>query len=110
MKNNLRVVLCLAVGSAGLLFGQAAQNKVGVIHVQNALVSTGEGKKAVEQLQTSFTEPKSKELEAMKADIARLQDERSKGANTMSEDRLRELTRSAPVTIAASVAGPGSFI
>ena len=94
MKNNLSVVLCLALGAAGLVFGQAAQNKVGVIHLQNALVSTAEGKKAVNELQTTFTEPKSKELEAMKEEIAKLQDERSKGANTMSEDRLRDLTRS----------------
>jgi len=71
---------------------QAAPNKVGIIHVQQALVSTEDGKKAVAELQAKF-EPTSKKLESMRDEIASLQAELSKGSNTMGEERRRQLAR-----------------
>ena len=66
--------------------------KVGVIQIQQAIVSTNEGQKVFGELQTSF-EPKSKELEARRTAIASLQQELSKGSNTMAEEKRAALTR-----------------
>ena len=76
------------------LFGQTQvpPTKVGIINLQQALVSTQDGKKAVAELQTKF-EPTSKKLEGMKDEINSLQAELSKGSNTMGEERRRELAR-----------------
>lgn len=77
------------------LFGQTqvpSTTKVGIIHIQNAMISTEDGKKAVAELQAKF-EPTSKKLEGMRDEIAALQAELSKGSNTMGEDRRRELAR-----------------
>lgn len=85
------VLVCvLAWTAAGQT--QAAPNKVGIIHVQQALVSTEDGKKAVAELQAKF-EPTSKKLESMRDEIASLQAELSKGSNTMGEERRRQLAR-----------------
>jgi outer membrane protein len=71
---------------------QAPPSKVGIIHIQNSLVSTADGQKAVADLQSRF-EPTSKRLESMRDEIAALQAELSKGSNTMSDDRRRQLAR-----------------
>jgi outer membrane protein len=84
------LVCALAWTAAGQT--QAGPNKVGIIHVQQALVSTEDGKKAVAELQAKF-EPASKKLESMRDEIASLQAELSKGSNTMGEERRRQLAR-----------------
>ena len=40
-----------------------AQTKVGIIHIQNAIIATRDGQKAAQDLQTKFA-PKQKELES----------------------------------------------
>jgi outer membrane protein len=88
---TVSVLVCaLAWTAAGQT--QAVPNKVGIIHVQQALVSTEDGKKAVAELQAKF-EPTSKKLESMRDEIASLQAELSKGSNTMGEERRRQLAR-----------------
>jgi outer membrane protein len=82
----------LAFACAAAAQTQAAPSKVGIIHIQQALVSTEEGKKAVAELQAKF-EPTSKKLESMRDEIAALQAELSKGSNTMGEERRRQLAR-----------------
>ncbi len=89
---ELAFVLVCALASTAAAQGQAAPNKVGIIHVQQALVSTEDGKKAVAELQAKF-EPTSKKLESMRDEIASLQAELSKGSNTMGEERRRQLAR-----------------
>lgn len=88
----LAFMLVCALASTAAAQGQAAPNKVGIIHVQQALVSTEDGKKAVAELQAKF-EPTSKKLESMRDEIASLQAELSKGSNTMGEERRRQLAR-----------------
>lgn len=88
----LASVLVCALAWTAAAQGQAAPNKVGIIHVQQALVSTEDGKKAVAELQAKF-EPTSKKLESMRDEIASLQAELSKGSNTMGEERRRQLAR-----------------
>jgi outer membrane protein len=92
VKTRLLLAFSLALACTAAAQSQAASSKVGIIHIQQALVSTEDGKKAVAELQAKF-EPTSKKLESMRDEIAALQAELSKGSNTMSEDRRRQLAR-----------------
>jgi len=89
-----KLLLCSPVLLAASLVAQQAPppTKVGIIHIQNALLSTQDGQKAVKALQAKF-EPTSKRLESMRDEINTLQAELSKGSNTMGEERRRELAR-----------------
>jgi outer membrane protein len=72
--------------------GGPVPNKVGIIHIQNAIISTKDGQKAANELQTKFA-PKKSELEKKQSTIAQLQDQLRKGSNTMSEDAKQKLVR-----------------
>lgn len=93
MKYNLPLATVLSLGISGLAFAQAIENKVGIVHFENALISTVEGKKAVDELNVNFIEPNRKLLAGMQDEIAALQAELNKGSNTMGEERRRELMR-----------------
>ena len=79
---------------AASVFAQQAPtaSKVGIIHIQNAMIGTEDGQQAIKELQTKF-QPTSKRLESMRDEINTLQAELSKGSNTMGEERRRELAR-----------------
>jgi len=66
--------------------------KVGIIHIQNAMLGTKDGQKAAAELQAKF-DPTSKRLQGLREEINTLQAELSKGSNTMGEERRRELAR-----------------
>ncbi len=89
-----RIFITFALVCAAILPAPAQDppTKVGIINIQNALISTKDGKKAVQELQAKF-QPTSKRLESMRDEIKTLQAELSKGSNTMSEERRRELAR-----------------
>ncbi|MEZ5352635.1 MAG: OmpH family outer membrane protein [Bryobacteraceae bacterium] len=70
----------------------AAQNKIAVIHIQQAMVTTDEGQKAATGLQAKF-EPRKKELEEKQRQLQQKQAELSKGSNTMAEAKRLSLTR-----------------
>lgn len=82
----------LALGFAFLTCAQPQPGKVGIIHIQNAIISTKDGQKAASELQVRFA-PRSKELEKKQADIASLRDQMQRGSNTMSEDAKQKLAR-----------------
>ena len=69
-----------------------AQTKVGIIHVQNAILSTKDGQKAASELQSRFA-PKKAELDKKQAAIATLQEQFRKGSATMSDDAKLKLQR-----------------
>lgn len=71
---------------------QQAPTKIAVINIQAALVGTADGKKAAAELQAKF-EPKRKAIDARQGEIAQLQQELTKGSNTMAEARRLDLTR-----------------
>jgi outer membrane protein len=70
----------------------AAQTKVGIIHIQNAIISTKDGQKAAADLTTRFL-PRRAELEKKQSTITQLQDQLRKGSNTMSEEAKQKLMR-----------------
>jgi outer membrane protein len=72
--------------------GGPVPTKVGIIHIQNAIISTKDGQKAANELQTKFA-PKKAELDKKQSTIAQLQDQLRRGSNTMSEDAKQKLIR-----------------
>ncbi len=81
-------IVCLSL--SGVAMAQTPPAKIGTISIQQAIVGTKDGQKAVQQLQTKI-EPKRKELEAKQAQIAQMEDQQRKSANTASADTLRKL-------------------
>jgi len=79
-------------GAAAPTPGGPVPNKVGIIHIQNAIISTKDGQKAANELQTKFA-PKKAELDKKQSTIAQLQDQLRKGSNTMSEEAKQKLIR-----------------
>ena len=69
-----------------------AQGKIGVINLTAAIASTGEGKKAIADLQAKY-QPKQQELERLQNEIQALQDQLSKQSPTLSDDEQRRMTR-----------------
>ncbi|HXG35003.1 MAG TPA: OmpH family outer membrane protein [Bryobacteraceae bacterium] len=69
-----------------------APTKVGIINIQQAILSTKDGQKAADELQQRY-EPKRKELEQKQNEINALRDQLSKGSNTMSEEARQALIR-----------------
>lgn len=95
MRQNHIAFPLLALGAAMLAPAQSApapQTKVGIIHIQNAIISTKDGQKAASELQTRFA-PKKADLEKKQSDISQKQDQLRKGSNTMSDDAKEKLVR-----------------
>ena len=86
------VLFAVAIGAATAAHAQNPPTKIGVIHVQEALVSTKEGQKAANELQGKFS-PKKSELEKKQGDINSLQDQLRKGSATMNDDAKNKLMR-----------------
>lgn len=66
--------------------------KVGIINTQLAIISTAEGKKAVEELQTQYA-PKRTELEKMQKEIQDLQNQLRVQERTLSSEAATDLRR-----------------
>ena len=91
MKKNLFVLSIAAMAS--LAHAQTpAPTKVGIIHVQNAILSTKDGQKAASELNAKFA-PKKAELEKKQNEIAAMQEQLRKGSATMSDDAKNKLVR-----------------
>ncbi len=92
MTKNLFVVPALALGLALAVPAQTPPTKVGIIHIQNAMLSTKDGQKALNELQTRF-KPKKDQLDKLQGDIGLAQEQFNKGSATMSEDARQKLAR-----------------
>ena len=90
MTRQLIGLCALAAGLATSGFAQ--QQKVGVINIQGAIVSTKDGQKAAAELETNAA-PKRKAIEAKQNEINGLKDQLQKGANTLSDQAKNDLYR-----------------
>jgi outer membrane protein len=72
-------------------FAQAPQ-KIGVIQTQSAMVSTKDGQKAVQELDTRL-QPRKAGLERKAAEVRELQDRLQRGGAAMAEAARQDLTR-----------------
>jgi outer membrane protein len=72
---------------------QTQPGKVGVIAIQQAIISTKDGQKAAADLDAK-TAPKKKAIEEKQTSITSLQDQLNKGQNTLSEATKTDLYKS----------------
>ena len=94
MKKNL-ILSGLILGSAVSLFAQApatTPSKVATIHIQSAIATTADGKKAAADLTSKFS-PRRSELEKKQQDIVALQEQLKRGSATMNQETRDKLTR-----------------
>jgi outer membrane protein len=82
--------LASAALAAFLAIPSAAQQKVGTINIQQAIISTKDGQKAAADLQAKI-EPRRKDLEAKRAQIESLTQQLQKMGTVGSEDAKRRL-------------------
>jgi outer membrane protein len=96
VKKQLLAVILGALAGATAAWGQAAggaaPTKIGIIEIQNALVSTKDGQKAMVEFQAKLA-PRKQELEKKAADIRELQDKLQRGGAAMAETAKADLTR-----------------
>lgn len=93
LKKNLLISFALVLGASGLAQAQSAPpTKIGIIHVQAAILGTKEGKKAGEDLNAQFSQRKT-DLEKKQASIDQLKDTLQKGTATMSDEAKNKLMR-----------------
>lgn len=85
------VVATVAMGAQGP-GSQTVPTKVGIINIQQAILSTRDGQKAANDLQQRY-EPKRKELEQKQNEINALREQLNRGSNTMSEEARQALMR-----------------
>lgn len=90
MKQNILICSLLVLGFAFALQAQTAPTKVGIINIQQAIISTKDGQVAVKELQDRFN-PKQKELQDKQTEIQQLQQQLQRGANTLSQEALAKL-------------------
>jgi outer membrane protein len=93
LKISVPALSCLVLAAATLAEAQAqTPNKVGVIQVQGAIISTKDGQKAVADLQTKM-EPRKRDLDKKQSEIRDLQEKLQKGGNAMADDAKQDLAR-----------------
>lgn len=93
MKNSQFVCSALILAAATLAHAQGTTpTKIGIIHVQAAILSTKDGKKAADELNVKFSQKKS-ELDKRQANIDQLKDQLQKGSATMSDEAKNKLMR-----------------
>jgi outer membrane protein len=90
VKQNILICSLLVLGFAFALQAQTAPTKVGIINIQQAIISTKDGQVAVKELQDRFN-PKQKELQDKQTEIQQLQQQLQRGANTLSQEALAKL-------------------
>jgi outer membrane protein len=78
--------------SLGAYAQGATATKVGIIHIQNAIISTKDGQKAAKELQDKFA-PTRTRLEKKQADIEADRAKLNQGSNAMSADQKEKLMR-----------------
>jgi outer membrane protein len=94
MRNRiltLAALPCLLAASPELLRAEGA-SKLGVINIQEAIVTTQEGKKALSDIQKKF-QPRQQELQRQQQDIQALTDELQKQGPALSDEVQRQKAR-----------------
>ena len=92
MKISVLALSSLALGAAMVSSAQTPPTKVGIIHIQNAILGTKDGQKALQELEARSA-PKKKELERRQAEIIGLQEQLNKSSNVGGEEAKQKLIR-----------------
>lgn len=96
MKNRVFatvLLLCLGVVPP-VLWSQSSggSGKIGLVNIQEAIVSTAEGKKAMADLQKKY-QPRQQEVQKLQQDIQAVSDQLQKQSATLSDEEQRRLNR-----------------
>jgi len=78
--------------AALLAQSSGAPTKVGLVNIQEAILSTAEGKKSMADLQKKY-QPRQQEIQKQNQDIQAITDQLQKQAATLSDDEQRNLNR-----------------
>ena len=92
MKHRILALPCAVLFLAASLAAAQTPTKVGVIQIQTALVSTKDGQKAVQELESRMA-PKQREMERKRTELQELQDKLQKGGNAMAQAAKDDLAR-----------------
>jgi outer membrane protein len=92
VKISVLALSSLALGAAMVSSAQTPPTKVGIIHIQNAILGTKDGQKALQELEARSA-PKKKELERRQAEIIGLQEQLNKSSNVGGEEAKQKLIR-----------------
>jgi len=94
LKKILISMPALVLGITMLAKAQAAPTptKIGIIHIQNAILATKDGQKAANDLQTKFGPTKS-QIDKMQGEVVAVEDKLKKGSQTLSDDARQQLMR-----------------
>jgi outer membrane protein len=76
------------------MLGQSSgtSGKIGLVNIQEAILSTAEGKKGMGELQKKY-QPRQQEVQKLQQDIQAVTDQLQKQAATLSDDEQRRLSR-----------------
>jgi outer membrane protein len=96
MKNRVSTItllLCLGAAPTALLAqSSGTSGKIGLVNIQEAILTTAEGKKAMAELQKKY-QPRQQEVQKLQQDIQAINDQLQKQAATLSDDEQRRLNR-----------------
>ena len=94
MRKSVFRAPLMAVGFGILAFAQVGStpSRVGIIHIQNAIIQTKDGQKAAGDIDSKFA-PRRREVEQKQSELQALEAQYRNGANTMSEEAKQKLTR-----------------
>ncbi len=98
MRNRVFAIFTLfaLIGFPIFLAGQSASaasaGKVGVINIQDAILSTAQGKNAMQGLQSKFM-PRQQEIRRRQQQVEQLREQLQKQMTTLSADEQRRLSR-----------------
>ena len=91
--STLTLLFFLGIAPAGLLAQSAgAPSKVGLVNIQEAILSAAEGKKSMADLQKKY-QPRQQEIQKENQDIQAISDQLQKQAATLSDEEQRNLNR-----------------
>jgi outer membrane protein len=95
MRNRIWVLM-LTIGLMvcpmylGAQSAPASGEKIGVVDIQQAILSTGEGKEAIENLQKKY-QPRETEINQRQQDVEQLRQQLQKQMTTLSADEQRRM-------------------
>jgi len=91
--STITLLFLMGVGPVGLLAQTSGgAGKIGLINIQEAILSTGEGKRGMADLQKKY-QPRQQDVTKLNQDIQGLTDQLQKQAATLSDDEQRRLNR-----------------
>lgn len=94
MRKSVFRAPLLAAGFGILAFAQAGSSpaRVGIIHIQNAIIQTKDGQKAAADLDARFA-PRRREVDQKQSEIQALEAQYRSGVNTMSDEAKAKMAR-----------------